>query len=534
MLPVTGNILDQLLGGLDTAQVPTLGNPQQAGGVADGLPFGSLLSMLVNGQGVPVETSSDPAAIAQPAPMPQVTVPFEQFLTGAAAPETTVEPSVPVLNDDLAALVSNDKAGWLDGQSTTEKELPSMTLPQRATTMVEPTFIANQNVRDLVHSKPAELQSAIYRVLDAGIKGDALELKVVTDAKNAEPVKITLPAEMLTSKDATSALTAERGSKSTNTRVSSVPRVALNDVAAPAAQNLDDLLAKMNLKAVEVKIEPAVSAGQPQKQQATLQMFGVVDGNQVVIKSKLDKQQIDVRTDARSNRVVAPKASTTQPEVDAKGSAVESARTEVRPIERSTAVSVEAVRRQMPFNLTEKLTANENFIPFETGGQQTDGLSAKGDMIPRFDSATPAPIAKMTLPQNLDKALRPGGQSVVIKIEPEQLGPARLHLSMQNNLLTARVTVDSVLAKTAVEFSLDQLTDQLSRAGIEVDRIEVSLSDRESREQFFHRRPNWAQPHNQSAGPTDEPFELEQVTPSQTLYTPPEEFVRADGVNLLV
>jgi len=519
MLPATGNILDQLLGVLDTAQVPTVGTSPQAGNT-DSLPFGNLLSMLVNGQGVLVE---------------QPPVQIEQFLSKLGVPETGIDSGAPMINDGLTELVADNNAGWLEKQPVLEGELPQTVLPQRTATVVAPSFIANQNVRDLINSQPVELESAIYKVLDAGIKGDSLELTVTTGSNNDEPVKIKVPAEILTNKDAGSALAALRGDKAKSTVVTGAERVALTNIAAPVTENLDDLLAKMNLKAIEVKLEPAINPVQAEKQQVTLQMFGVVDGNQVVIKSKLQKQQIDMRADNKTAGPAAPKVSSATLEANTDKPAAEPVRTEPRPVERPVAVTVQDVRRQMPFNLAEKLTVNENLIPFETTSLQADGLTAKGEMQPHFDNATnPAPVAKMTLPQAFDKVLRPGGQSIMIKIEPEQLGPARLHLTMHNNVLTARVTVESAMARTAVEHSLNQLTDQLSRAGIEVDRIEVSLSDREPSEQFFHRRPDWAQPHNQGADRTEESFELEQVTPSPTLYITPTEFVRADGVNLLV
>ncbi|MBD3401806.1 hypothetical protein GF420_02840, partial [candidate division GN15 bacterium] len=85
------------------------------------------------------------------------------------------------------------------------------------------------------------------------------------------------------------------------------------------------------------------------------------------------------------------------------------------------------------------------------------------------------------------RGMKPGGRSVSIAIEPENLGPARLHLAMRDNALTARVTVETSHAKAMVEQSLDQLSQQLSRAGIKVDLIEVNVSGEQARQQFTDR-----------------------------------------------
>jgi len=537
MLPTAGNILDQLLGGFDTAQLRTVGSSTRTAGGDSAQPFGNLLSMLVSGQGSvvgPKTESSDPNQ-AETAVRP--TVPFEQFLHNLEDAEVSKANAVSddSVIDNLAVLVSDNKAGWLDDKTALVKDLPQIILPNRPNTIIENSFIPNQAVRDLLSSQPAELESAIYKVLDAQVSGDKLELTIVTDSNNAEPVKLTVPAELLAGKEAGNALTASRGINVKGAVPSGAERVALGDSGSPVAENLDSLLSKLNLKAIEVKLEPATNATSTEKQQVTLQLFGVVNGNQLVIKSKLDKQQIDVRTNHKTAAFGAEKSKTVSFETNSAKADNAAVKGEARPLERPVVIPIQDASRRMPFDLIDKLTADKNTAQLETTGLQTDTQTAKGEMLARFDSsATTGQYARVTLPPHFEQVLRPGGQSVMLKIEPEQLGPARLHLTMDNNVLTARVTVESAVAKSTVEHSLQQLTEQLSRAGINVDRIEVSLSEQDAREQFFHRRPEWAQPHNAGSAQADEDFELEQVTPSQTLYIRPEQFVRADGVNLLV
>jgi uncharacterized protein YifN (PemK superfamily) len=89
------------------------------------------------------------------------------------------------------------------------------------------------------------------------------------------------------------------------------------------------------------------------------------------------------------------------------------------------------------------------------------------------------------------------------------------------------------MAKLAVERSLDQLTDQLSRAGIDVDRIEVMLNDNPARDQFFDRRPAWAHARRMQAVKDDSGLESDALVTRSSALLPPRQYVGADGVNLL-
>lgn len=535
MLPNAGNILDQLLGGFDPTQMPTLGASQKAAGGAEVLPFGNLLSMLVNGQQMVVSPQAE-TADPMPTEVPlRPIVPLEQFLGNLNSNEIPAEAAKPLVSDDLNTLVADDNAGWLEDKSSAVSELLPAAFAARPGVIVPNTFIANQNIRNLTGEQPIELEPGIYKVLDAKINGDNLELTIVTDDQNAEPVKLSVPSELLAGKDAVEALATARGQHPKTLSATGAERIPLVDFNAPATENLDNLLSKLNLKAIEVKLEPVTNAASTEKQQVTLEMFGVVGGNQVVVKSKLDKQQIDLRTDNKLTHLQAPKANSTTSDVNTPRISAVPTKLEPRVQEKPVVLSVQDFGRRMTFDLIDKLTADKNTAQLESAGLQTNHVTASAEMSARLDNSAPTvQTTRVSLPPNFEQMLRPGGQSVTLKIEPEHLGPARLHLSMDHNGLSARVTVDSAVAKMTVEHSLQQLTDQLSRAGIHVDRIEVTLSGRDAHEQFFYRRPDWAQAENSGSGQPDEDFELEQVTPSPTLYIPPTEFVRAGGVNLLV
>ena len=93
--------------------------------------------------------------------------------------------------------------------------------------------------------------------------------------------------------------------------------------------------------------------------------------------------------------------------------------------------------------------------------------------------------------------------------------------------------VDSPLAKMAVENSLEQLTDQLSKAGVELDKIEVMLSDSHARHQFFDRRPAWSLDSQANNRNNDE---LNETDPGDSHVTAPlidSQYLGTRGVNLL-
>lgn len=101
---------------------------------------------------------------------------------------------------------------------------------------------------------------------------------------------------------------------------------------------------------------------------------------------------------------------------------------------------------------------------------------------------------RFTLPDKIEQSLQPGGKSVMLKIHPEHLGPARLNLNWSGDGISARVTVDSPVAQSAIERSLDRLHEQLSQAGIKVDHIGVSLSGGQTRGQFAGGQSPWQRP----------------------------------------
>ncbi|MBD3257681.1 hypothetical protein GF377_04555, partial [candidate division GN15 bacterium] len=152
--------------------------------------------------------------------------------------------------------------------------------------------------------------------------------------------------------------------------------------------------------------------------------------------------------------------------------------------------------------------------------------------VPSRFAAEPAPV-RIMLPEQFETSGKPLNQTLMLRIEPEHLGPARLNLHLRNEILTARVTVDTPLAKATVEQSLDQLTSQLARVGITVDRIEVAVGGNGARNEFLDRRPSWAQQIKTKEKYLDDEEDIEPVRPVMTPAAMHAGYIRESGVNVL-
>lgn len=100
----------------------------------------------------------------------------------------------------------------------------------------------------------------------------------------------------------------------------------------------------------------------------------------------------------------------------------------------------------------------------------------------------------LVLPDKLDELLMPVGRTVTLRLEPDTLGPARLQLTLQGDQLTARITVERPEAKALLDSSLGQLTQQLERAGIRVEQIQIQLAGQAAHDQLPQRGPDWHRP----------------------------------------
>ena len=82
---------------------------------------------------------------------------------------------------------------------------------------------------------------------------------------------------------------------------------------------------------------------------------------------------------------------------------------------------------------------------------------------------------KIILPENFKLSTSQKTQTIMIRIEPDHLGPARLELTMTNDLLSAKLIVETVEAKSILENSISQLKEKLASADIKVENLEINV-----------------------------------------------------------
>lgn len=95
---------------------------------------------------------------------------------------------------------------------------------------------------------------------------------------------------------------------------------------------------------------------------------------------------------------------------------------------------------------------------------------------------------RLTAPSESDIRELKSGRTVIIKMEPEHMGPVRLTLSTSGDSLHGRMTVQSIEARAAVEGNLNELQEHLSRQGIKLDSFQISLAGGQVGQRAFSGR----------------------------------------------
>ncbi|MCH9023748.1 MAG: flagellar hook-length control protein FliK [candidate division Zixibacteria bacterium] len=87
---------------------------------------------------------------------------------------------------------------------------------------------------------------------------------------------------------------------------------------------------------------------------------------------------------------------------------------------------------------------------------------------------------KIVLPENFKLNTNQKTQTIMIRIEPDHLGPARLELKMTDDFLSAKLIVETVEAKIILESSISQLKEKLASADIKVENLEINVRSESS------------------------------------------------------
>jgi hypothetical protein len=509
MLPNATNILDQLLGGFETQPYGSIGSSRGTNPNGQtGQLFGDLLGQMLGGaKSVDTILPQNIQSLFPPNDRP-----FAQ--DGASAGPTVDALQLIGVNPDAlgAVLLSQDTSAEssdaIDDSAITASSEPRL------------PFIDLAAARLNINSSPAveadSLTSGTYDVLDANIEGGRLELLIAPQGETGDPVRVSLPLSVLA--DAMSEQMS-KGASSTQTFV--------NLATDNKSLNLDTLFRSLNLKTLEINETAVPSKSDAASKPLELMLIGENQAARLAITARIKRQDLFVKSDGDFSENRA--SLNTDAVIPSDNSTTGEAFSEQQPDDFQTLL-------KKPLSDASRLLAKNSLSdvrPFSldalTSLDGADKLSPRTGSVQNAVTATPV---KLTLPDTITKSFFSQGQTIMIRIEPEHLGPARLNLTVHDQMLTARVTVDTPTAKLTVEGSLQQLTDQLSKSGIQVDRIDVVLSDNGAAYQFHDHRPLWSQArrmrHLKDAAGIDSDISTVPIT-----MMPPRQYLGTQGVNLL-
>jgi len=97
------------------------------------------------------------------------------------------------------------------------------------------------------------------------------------------------------------------------------------------------------------------------------------------------------------------------------------------------------------------------------------------------------------------------GASLLVKLQPEQLGNVELKLNIHKGIVLAEIKVENEIVKAAIESNLDDLKQSLSNKGYSVDQINVNVdSGKKDRQEAFEfnqqERQNKQNKNNEEVG----------------------------------
>ncbi len=415
----------------------------------------------------------------------------------------------------------------------------------------------NESLRQILMHEPVTVESGRYQITDSKQIGQSLQMEVIADNADAEPIRITLPLDALTQKPETSAV---------------AQRVAVvqPDMARAEFQRL---VTSLNLKEIEVRVGTEGSFLSEDPTEVTI--IGEEGSRRNVLEGKM------IREDLQASKAssAAGKAAQPLPNADSRRPdlALRKDMFARQDSDRSKAAQPDSPRPQIadellvpgfrqPVNITRAAqpipslvngptpkTVGETWLPesmttadkvvglTDTAAGNSGGMA--GDMqswldkpsieiAPSENGRVHRPV-QFHLPDNIKAALKSHRQSITIQIEPEHLGPARLSLVERHGGMQATVVVDSAEAKSLIEGSLDKLARQLEKADIHIDKINVTVGGESHQRHAFNRHQAWHARQLADRMNSSEIDEHENPIPGIDSSAGPQGYLTPSGVNLL-
>ncbi len=347
-------------------------------------------------------------------------------------------------------------------------------------------------VRQVTLSQPTQLGPGTYEIIDFSIRSDRVQFTLaplnqdgIADKNAGQQVKISLPREAVT----------QALESAMNQGPRQITRVQLDGLGQPV-RRIEAILNQLNASKIEVaplesdggKDSPSRAMTNDSRQiQLT---FTPEKAQQPPVRVTMNSNQVQAVSEQRINMETAPRVSISDGNAGNSGNGQSFGGHAGNQQDQFAGLfdrHQQMTGSNFKLNTTGDNTTNNRFDQLLGLESQT----ARNGNMPTADMPEARPV-RMVIPEAEMMKLRTTGQTVRLHLEPDTLGPARLTLSMQGDTLKAHVVVDSRQAKAAVESSLQELTQQLSRANIKVDHISVEVgSESPDQQQLLDRRPQW-------------------------------------------
>jgi hypothetical protein len=409
----------------------------------------------------------------------------------------------------------------------------------------------------LSSQQPLYLEPGTYKILDSSLQGDVLHVTVANDSDKSNTFGISIPLEQLKLSMAPRVMQipgqnpAEQHALTVKQPKSRIDlNVLRNGAQIPVQQEslmgpelrLEQYLSKLNLKAIEIMPDSKPMEIESPSEAIRLTIIADDAGQKIVIRSYRIEKDLHVWREGNSGGLKEGRVQRCIGRMVAEGDNA-AAKAQADTVTNSPQVftkitpsSGNQYRFHDDFSL-ENLKVSGDRNESSSALEKVETYTVFEKLIPDADVGNRRldiqPV-RFTLPDSIKTSLKPNGQTVMLRIEPEHLGSAKLSLTMYNDKLQARVIVNNIPAKIAVEASLHRLVEQLSQANIEVDHIEVTIGGESAHDGIFGRRPQWRYHANRFGR-----FNLDKVFNSGQQATVPARvpqsasYVGADGVNLL-
>lgn len=434
----------------------------------------------------------------------------------------------------------NDNNGGIttlkEGNFLTEGNLEPAVINARSdNAVVESPFQAvhtNKNLDNIINKMPVEINTGKYRVLSSDITDGQLHLVVQPIEEPGRVIRISVPAQTLAGEFYHPAT----GSGFSNL-LAMRPFDAVNVNSGwpnGTSSEWNKLFSRVNLKELGI----SNISGEKDIQNRTGDSIGYklvaeLSGQEIILRGKLNRSDIKTRFENKSDNAGSRDINTVMTDKNLLPPA------ETILPESKLNLSLRNMLIDNKNNI-EKLNRYGETFPiddFNTPDMGKELINPVSNKLDMTASDTPRqadmPSARFTLPDNIKQILKPNGRSVTIKMEPENLGPARLFMTVRDNTLSVRLMVENVQAKQLVESSLDQLAQQLSRCGIKVDYLEVGVNGGELQNNNFTRQTVWGKPSRYNRYIFDDDL-LTGIDEKPGVFIPaPHTYINVHGVNLL-